>query len=33
MIFGLGSIAWFAWTGFVLFRSPQITAPAPDLAR
>jgi hypothetical protein len=33
MIFGLGSIAWFAWTGFVLLRSPQITAPAPDLAR
>ena len=33
IIFGLGSIAWFAWTGFVLLRSPQITAPAPDLAR
>jgi hypothetical protein len=33
MIFGLGSIAWFAWTGFVLLRGPQITAPAPDLAR
>ena len=21
MVFGLGSIAWFAWTGIVLFRT------------
>lgn len=33
MIFGLGSIAWFAWTGIFLLRSPQITAPAAEIAR
>ncbi|MEZ5376817.1 MAG: DUF4386 family protein [Acidimicrobiales bacterium] len=33
MIFGLGSIAWFAWTGIVLLRSPEVTAPAADVAR
>ncbi len=27
MIFGLGSIAWFAWTGIVLLRHPTATAP------
>ncbi len=26
MIFGLGSIAWFAWTGIVLFRTPAVEA-------
>ncbi|MEM9520950.1 MAG: DUF4386 family protein [Actinomycetota bacterium] len=25
MIFGLGSIAWFAWTGIVLLRTPAAT--------
>ena len=33
MIFGLGSIAWFAWTGIVLLRSPESTASAADHAR
>ena len=33
MIFGLGSIAWFAWTGIVLLRSPETTAPAAEIAR
>ena len=33
MIFGLGSIAWFAWTGIVLLRSPEIIAPAAEFAR
>ena len=33
MIFGLGSIAWFAWTGIVLLRSPEATAPTADHAR
>ncbi len=33
MIFGLGSIAWFAWTGIVLLRSSETAAPAADLAR
>ena len=33
MIFGLGSIAWFAWTGIVLLRSPETTAPAVGIAR
>ncbi|MEO0494448.1 MAG: DUF4386 family protein [Actinomycetota bacterium] len=28
MIFGLGSIAWFAWTGIVLLRRPDVIAPA-----
>ncbi|MEM9033008.1 MAG: DUF4386 family protein [Actinomycetota bacterium] len=32
MIFGLGSIAWFAWTGIVLFRGPETTAPAAEIA-
>jgi hypothetical protein len=25
MVFGLGSIAWFAWTGIVLFRTDDVT--------
>ena len=33
MIFGLGSIAWFAWTGIVLLRDLELTAPAVDAAR
>ena len=33
MIFGLGSIAWFAWTGIVLLRHPTATAPAAEVAR
>jgi hypothetical protein len=33
MIFGLGSIAWFAWTGIVLLRRPKATAPAAEVAR
>ncbi len=32
MIFGLGSIAWFAWTGIVLLRNPNATAPAAEVA-
>ncbi len=32
MIFGLGSIAWFAWTGIVLFRRPSVTAPVAEVA-
>lgn len=32
MIFGLGSIAWFAWTGIVLLRSPKFIAPAAEVA-
>lgn len=27
MVFGLGSIVWFAWAGVVLLRSPAATAP------
>ena len=33
MIFGLGSIVWFAWTGIVLLRGSETAAPAADLAR
>ncbi len=33
MIFGLGSIAWFTWTGIVLLRRPEATAPAAEVAR
>ena len=33
MIFGLGSIAWFAWTGIVLLRHPSVTTPATEAAR
>ena len=33
MIFGLGSIVWFAWTGIVLLRRPKATAPAAEVAR
>ena len=33
MIFGLGSIAWFAWTGIVLLRHPSVTTPAAEVAR
>ena len=28
MVFGLGSIAWFAWTGVVLLRHPRATDPS-----
>jgi hypothetical protein len=31
MIFGLGSIAWFAWTGIVLLRPPTATAPVAEV--
>ena len=31
MIFGLGSIAWFAWTGIVLLRHPTATAPVAEV--
>ena len=33
MIFGLGSIAWFAWTGIVLLRDPRATTPVAEGAR
>jgi hypothetical protein len=33
MIFGLGSIAWFAWTGIVLLRNPTAPAPVAEVAR
>ena len=33
MIFGLGSIAWFAWAGLVLLRNPTVTAPVAEVAR
>lgn len=33
MIFGLGSIGWFAWAGVVLLRRPEVTAPAAAVAR
>jgi len=33
MIFGLGSIAWFAWTGMVLLSHPTATAPVAEVAR
>jgi len=33
MIFGLGSIAWFAWTGIVLLRHPSVTTPATEASR
>jgi len=33
MIFGLGSIAWFAWTGIVLLRRPEAITPAAEVAR
>ena len=33
MVFGLGSIAWFAWTGIVLLRHPRAAAPVADVAR
>jgi hypothetical protein len=33
MVFGLGSIAWFAWTGIVLLRHPSATTPAAEVAR
>lgn len=32
MIFGLGSIAWFAWTGIFLLRGSETAAPTVDLA-
>lgn len=32
MIFGLGSIAWFAWTGIVVLRHPTATAPVAEVA-
>ena len=33
MVFGLGSIAWFAWTGIVLLRHPTATAPVAEVAQ
>jgi hypothetical protein len=33
IIFGLGSIAWFAWVGIVLLRHPTDTAPVAEVAR
>ncbi|MEM7284790.1 MAG: DUF4386 family protein [Actinomycetota bacterium] len=33
MVFGLGSIAWFAWTGIVLLRDPTATTPVAEVAR
>jgi hypothetical protein len=33
MVFGLGSIAWFAWTGIVLLRHPSATTPVAEVAR
>ncbi len=33
MVFGLGSIAWFAWTGIVLLRHPTATTPVAEGAR
>lgn len=34
MVFGLGSIAWFAWTGVVLLRHPRaIATPVAEMAR
>jgi hypothetical protein len=33
MIFGLGSIAWFAWIGIVLLRHPAATAAVAEVAR
>ena len=33
MVFGLGSIAWFAWTGIVLLRHPRATTPVAEVAR
>jgi len=31
MIFGLGSIAWFAWAGIVLLRDPETATAAVDV--
>lgn len=33
IIFGLGSIAWFAWAGIVLLRRPKAIAPTAEVAR
>ncbi|NNE97122.1 MAG: DUF4386 family protein [Acidimicrobiales bacterium] len=33
IVFGLGSIAWFAWTGIVLLRHPRATTPVAEVAR
>ena len=33
MIFGLGSIAWFAWTGIVLLRQPNTAASTVEVVR
>lgn len=33
MVFGLGSIAWFAWTGIVLLRHPKVTTPVAEVTR
>ena len=33
MVFGPGSIAWFAWVGIVLLRQPEATTPAAAVAR
>ena len=32
IIFGLGSIAWFAWIGIVLLRHPTVEAPVTEVA-
>ena len=33
MVFGLGSIVWFAWTGIVLLRRPSTATPVAEVAR
>ncbi len=33
IVFGLGTIAWFAWTGIVLLRHPAATTPVAEPAR
>ena len=33
IIFGLGSIAWLAWTGIVLFGNPRTNTQAAEVAR
>ena len=33
MVFGVGSIAWFAWTGIVLVRRPSVATSVAEVAR
>ena len=33
MVFGIGSIVWFAWTGVVLLRHPTTTTTGAEVAR